>query len=164
MLAIQGQVTYRPQRGYWVAELAPADLDEIFLLRARLEPPAVARTLALAQEPRPQNWDSVAAFESASAAGALAELVDASRDLHFGVFAGPTTRHAAGLIESLWNKLDAYLGPAYGRLEPQVAVKLHRQIAAAADEADADATIGAVGRLRDLVAEALGIGVTPADR
>jgi DNA-binding GntR family transcriptional regulator len=108
VLAGEGQVTYRPRRGYAVTTLRIADLTEIYELRRVLEGQAVRRALtdlddvALARMTR-----AAADCSEAAAAGDVARGLEANRRFHFALFEHPAQPHALRLIRLLWDSTEA---------------------------------------------------------
>ena len=84
VLEQEGQVIYRPRRGYFVTELRTEDLEEIYALRQLLEERAARRALP-ALTTTPLELIALAARDCADAAGrgdVAAELA-ANRRFHF---------------------------------------------------------------------------------
>ena len=85
MLEQEGQVTYRPRRGYFVTELRVEDLAEIYELRALLEERAARHALPDARRGRASRASSWRPRECAEAAerGDVAAELAANRRFHF---------------------------------------------------------------------------------
>jgi DNA-binding GntR family transcriptional regulator len=109
ILEREGQVTYRPRRGYIVTELNIADLEEIYALRALLEREAAFAAMPALTE------DDLAAIEQAagdcaaavSADDVVAELA-ANRRFHHAILAPAGRPHTQRLIDMLWDQTEAY--------------------------------------------------------
>jgi DNA-binding GntR family transcriptional regulator len=109
ILEREGQVTYRPRRGYVVTELKLADLEEIYALRALLEREAAATSLPNL------TADDLAAIELAASECAAAVDADdvvaelaANRRFHQAILRPAARPHLLGLIDLLWDSTEAY--------------------------------------------------------
>ncbi len=133
MLEQEGQVTYLPRRGYFVAELELAEVREIYALRALLEERAARRALPLLDE------DAIGRIElaarecaDAAAAGDVAAELEANRRFHFAVLGSPDQVHTLRLIRLLWDSTETYRALYYnspqGREE---SLRAHDRIVAA---------------------------------
>lgn len=110
----EGQVVYRPRRGYFSTELRVADLTEIYALRALLEERAVRHALPILDEAAIARI-ALAAEDCADAAarGDVAAELEANRRFHFGMLASPDQTHAMRLIRLLWDSTEAYRAMYY---------------------------------------------------
>jgi len=151
VLEQEGQVTYLPRRGYFVAQLALDEMREIYQLRALLEERAARQTLPLLDR------DAVARIKlaaeecaSAVAAGDVAAELEANRRFHFGVLSSPGQVHTLRLIRLLWDSTETYralyYNSAQGREESLAA---HERILAAIGAGDADRLIAALAAHRE---------------
>ena len=88
VLEQEGQVTYRPRRGYFVTELRSEDLEEIYGLRALLEERAARRALPTLDEDAVERIALAArdCYDAAAADDVIAEL-EANRRFHFAILA-----------------------------------------------------------------------------
>ncbi len=109
ILEREGQVTYRPRRGYVVTELNIADLEEIYALRGLLEREAARAALPNLTEP------DIAAIERAAAECATAVETDdvvaeltANRRFHHAILAPSARPHLLRMIDLLWDSTEAY--------------------------------------------------------
>jgi DNA-binding GntR family transcriptional regulator len=90
VLEQEGQVTYKPRRGYSVTELRMADLDEIYALRALLEGRAARHALpVLDAEALSRVRDAARACVEAARSGDVAAELAANRRFHFGLLDAP---------------------------------------------------------------------------
>ena len=130
ILEREGQVTYRPRRGYVVTELRIGDLEEIYALRALLE-----REAALAALPRLREAD-IATIERAAAECAdavdhddvVAELA-ANRRFHFAILTPAARPHLQRLIDLLWDSTEAYRALYYNSAaERRESLRAHDRI------------------------------------
>jgi DNA-binding GntR family transcriptional regulator len=130
ILEREGQVTYRPRRGYVVTELAIADLEEIYGLRALLE-----REAAIAALPRLDEADlRTVQLAAADCAGAVetqdvvGELA-ANRRFHFAILAPAERPHLLRLIDLLWDSTEAYRALYYNSAaERRESLRAHDRI------------------------------------
>ncbi len=110
----EGQVVYRPRRGYFLTELRVADLREIYELRTLLETRAALHTVPLLDA---DSLDRVAlaARDCAEAAerGDVAAELEANRRFHFGLLESPEMVHTMRVIRLLWDSTEAYRAMYY---------------------------------------------------
>jgi DNA-binding GntR family transcriptional regulator len=147
----EGQLTYRPRRGYFVTELNAGDLAEIYGLRAVLEAQA-ARVVLPALDDAAFAVLEEAAREcaAAGAAGDVAGELAANRRFHFTLLTHPDHPHLLRLIRLLWDSTEAYRALYYNSpREREAADAAHRAIVAAARAGDADALVAALDEHRD---------------
>jgi DNA-binding GntR family transcriptional regulator len=105
----EGQVIYRPHRGYFVAELDLDDLREVYRIRDLLESEAVR--VAVPQITEAELAALAAALddvERASAAGDLARMAEANRRFHFGLIEAAHLPRLSRLVRVLWDATDVY--------------------------------------------------------
>lgn len=146
----EGQVDYRPRRGYFITELRVADLQEIYALRRLLEERAVRATVpGLADE----DIDRIAAAgrdcADAAARGDVAAELAANRRFHFGMFEGPEQVHTIRLIRLLWDSTESYRAMYYNSVEERSAtVVAHDEILGAVRRRAADEVIEALDEHR----------------
>jgi DNA-binding GntR family transcriptional regulator len=140
VLEQEGQVTYRPRRGYFVTELRVEDLREIYELRQVLEERAARRALPTLDEDAFARI-SLAARDCCDAAATddvIGEL-EANRRFHFAILASPEQPHAMRLIRLLWDSTEAYRAMYYNSpQERRNSIDAHDRIMAALRERDAD--------------------------
>jgi DNA-binding GntR family transcriptional regulator len=117
----EGLVVVAPNVGARVARLDPAEFDEVYLLRQRLEPLAVERSSPRLTD---AQLDGLAAeVEVMERFGELpgreARWLAHDRAFHLGSFAGAGSPRLLSIIESLWNVAEPYRR-AYLGLHPEV--------------------------------------------
>jgi DNA-binding GntR family transcriptional regulator len=140
VLEQEGQVTYRPRRGYLVTELRIEDLEEIYALRQVLEERAVRQHLP-GLGPDDVQRLTVSARECAAAAerGDVAAELQANRRFHFGLLESPDQPHTMRLIRLLWDSTEAYRAMYYNSPEERRrAGAAHERILEAVRRGDAD--------------------------
>jgi DNA-binding GntR family transcriptional regulator len=140
VLEQEGQVTYRPRRGYFVTELRVEDLREIYELRALLEERAARRALPTLDEDAIERICLAArdCYDAAAAEDVIAEL-EANRRFHFALLASPEQPHTMRLIRMLWEQTEAYRAMYYNSPEERRnSIDAHDRIIAAMRARDAD--------------------------
>lgn len=155
VLEQEGQVTYRPRRGYFVTELEASDLEEIYDLRQVLEGRAARRALPGLDDDalgriRMAARDCVEAAEL----GDVAAELEANRRFHFGILESPDQVHAMRVIRLLWDSTESYRALYYNSLEERRrAAEAHQRILAAIDNRDPDLLVKELDdhRMRTLV-------------
>lgn len=146
----EGQVVYRPRRGYAITELRIEDLQEIYALRRLLEERAVRGTLPHIDDAAVERI-GLAALECADAArrGDVAAELDANRRFHFGMFEAPDQPQTLRLIRLLWDSTESYRAMYYNSPEERLAtVAAHDEILDAVRRRVADEVIAALDEHR----------------
>ncbi|WP_218040521.1 GntR family transcriptional regulator [Actinomadura sp. WMMB 499] len=140
VLAQEGQLTYRPRRGYFVTELQYEDLSEIYELRRILEERAARHALPMLDDSALRRIDEAArTCAEAAAAGDVAAELSANRVFHFAVMEAPGQPHVLRLIRLLWDSTEVYRAMYYNLPEERAAsVDAHDRIIAAVRAGDAD--------------------------
>lgn len=147
----EGQVIYRPHRGYFVAELDLNDLREVYQIRDLLESEAVRVAV-----PR-ITADEIAALsvaleevERASAAGDLVGMSAANRRFHFGLIEAARMPRLLRLVRVLWDATDVYRSLYYADGSHREAVHdEHRQVLGAVRLGDADRAVSLLRHHRE---------------
>jgi DNA-binding GntR family transcriptional regulator len=140
VLEQEGQVTYRPRRGYFVTELRVEDLEEIYELRRLLEERAARRALPTLDEDALERIALAArdCYDAAAADDVIAEL-EANRRFHFAILASPDQPHTMRHILLLWESTEAYRAMYYNSPEERRrSIDAHDRIMAALRDGDAD--------------------------
>lgn len=143
VLEQEGQVTYRPRRGYFVTELRAEDLQEIYGLRQVLEERAARRAIPTLDEDALERISMAAkdCGDAAEAGDVVAEL-EANRRFHFGLLESPEQIHTMRVIRLLWDSTEAYRALYYNSPEERrEAGKAHDRILAAARRGSADVLV-----------------------
>ena len=102
-LGADGLVEVLPHRGARVVRWTAADLDEIFELRALLEPYAAARAARLGPDPAVLDdlRDRCAAMERAAANGDLGTVAQLNSRFHAAVIDASGNRRLPGILSSV---------------------------------------------------------------
>jgi DNA-binding GntR family transcriptional regulator len=140
VLEQEGQLTYRPRRGYFVTELRTDDLREIYELRQVLEERAVRRALPTLDADALERM-TLAARDclDAAASGDVAAELAANRRFHFALLDAPGQPHLVRMIRLLWDSTEAYRALYYNSPQERAAsVQAHDRILDAVQAGDAD--------------------------
>lgn len=130
ILEREGQVTYRPRRGYVVTELNIADLEEIYALRALLEREAAFSALpALTEEDLAAIERAAADCVAAVSDGDVVAELAANRRFHHAILAPAGRPHLQRLIDLLWDQTEAYRALYYNSaVERRESLRAHDRI------------------------------------
>lgn len=150
ILESEGQVRYRPQRGYFVTELHLGEVREIYRIRKLLETEALRNALPkLDNEVCERLRDAMRAIESCDADNSVAEMTRANRRFHFVLFEAAGMPHLLNHIRLLWEATDPYRSLYYMRLDHRDRVhEEHRRLYEAAVEGDLGVAISISDRHR----------------
>jgi DNA-binding GntR family transcriptional regulator len=153
----EGQVTYRPRRGYFVTELRVEDLEEIYALRALLEARAARHAVPLLEaEALDRVRDAARACADAAQRGDVAAELAANRRFHFGLLEAPGQPHALRVIRLLWDSTEAYRAMYYNSpQERRASLDAHDRILAAAEARDVDLLVAQLDAHRERALEVL---------
>ena len=143
VLEQEGQVVYRPRRGYFVRELRIEELEEIYELRRLLEERAARAALPGIDRDR---LLSIRAFARSCVefgeAGEVAAELGANRRFHFAILDSPGHPNTMRVIRTLWDSTEAYRAIYYNSLEERRrAVEAHERILACVEARDADGLV-----------------------
>lgn len=157
LLEREGQVTYRPRRGYCVTELSVDDLEEVYELRQLLEERAVRLALPTLDD---RSYELLAAAaEECAAAGRVADVpteLDANRRFHFALMEAPAKPNLLRLIRMLWDSTEAYRALYHkSQAEREIAAQAHQRILAAVRRGDADDVVAELDAHRSRALEVL---------
>jgi len=151
ILEQEGQVRYRPRRGYFVTKLRIEDLEEIYELRQVLEARAARRALPLL------DGDGLARIELAAhdfaravQSGEVARQLQANRRFHLELLDPGDRPHTLRLIRLLWDSTEAYRALYYNLPEERVeALRAHERILGALRSASVEELIAELDAHRE---------------
>jgi DNA-binding GntR family transcriptional regulator len=135
----EGLVTLTSHVGARVAELDVAELDEVYQIRERLEPLAIAESAPRLTNAQLQGLaDYVEQMEACADVSDPSEWVDLDRRFHLASYAGCRMPRLLDMIDGLWNATQQYRR-AYTRLPERFALahQEHRLILEALERRDA---------------------------
>ncbi len=153
----EGQVTYEPRRGSFVAELSLEDLRELYRLRELLEAEAIRSAVErLDEEMLARIAEALDEVDAAREAEDMAAYAEANRRFHLDLYKAAERPLLLRMIRQLWDASDAYRA-LFANTEEQRAAAAddHRAILAALRRRDAEATIAAQDRHRERALEVL---------
>lgn len=108
-LEAEGQVTGKPNRGYYVTKLTVADLDEVYRLRALLEDEMNAQAAKNAAGATIDQLESLMAqMEQATEAHDVRAFSALNREFHFTIFERAGLPRFLRIDEVLWQNSEAY--------------------------------------------------------
>jgi DNA-binding GntR family transcriptional regulator len=147
----EGQVVYRPRRGYFLTELRVEDLQEIYALRALLEERAVRHALPTLDDDALERIELAARDCAATAErGDVAAELEANRRFHFGMLESPDQTHTMRLIRLLWDSTEAYRAMYYNSPEERrKTIEAHDEILGAVRRKDLDEVVAALNEHRE---------------
>lgn len=153
----EGQVIYRPHRGYFVASLDLDDLREVYRIRDLLESEAVAVAVPkMTDEDVAALVDALDVVEEASASGDVATMSEANRRFHFGLIEVANLPRLSRLIRVLWDATDVYRSLYYADGRHRDAVHdEHRAVLDAVRVGDAEQAIALLRAHRERAVAAL---------
>jgi DNA-binding GntR family transcriptional regulator len=153
----EGQVLYRPHRGYFVAELDVSDLREVYLMRDLLESEAVRLAVPRLGEPDLRALTAAAAeVDRADAVGDLVAMTAANRSFHFLLIEAAGLPRLARLVRILWDATDAYRSLYYAEPSHRAVVHdEHHAVVAAVAAGDADRAVALLRQHREHAVQAV---------
>jgi DNA-binding GntR family transcriptional regulator len=140
VLEQEGQMTYRPRRGYFVTELNTKDLEEIYALRQVLEGMAARSAVTTIDEDTLGRLRSAArACVDAAENGNVGAALEANRRFHFTILEAAGQPHLLRLIQLLWDSTESYRAMYYNMAaERAAAIDAHDRIMSAIRAGDGD--------------------------
>ena len=139
----EGQVTYRPHRGYFVTALDLDDLREVYRIRDLLESEAITVAVSRITE---AELDAAASalddVEQAARDDDLLGMTEANRRFHFCLIEAAQMPRLLRLVRILWDATDVYRSVYYAQGRRRAAVNTeHREALAAIRAGDADRAV-----------------------
>ncbi len=105
----EGQVTYHPHRGYFIADLSVADLVEVYRIRSILEDEALRVGVPLLTEEDIEYLEDILNdVEVAAKTGNVTAVTAANRRFHFAIFEASNMPRLVRMIRNQWDATDAY--------------------------------------------------------
>jgi DNA-binding GntR family transcriptional regulator len=151
VLEQEGQLTYRPRRGYFVTELSLADLEEIYDLRRLVEARAARGALPQLDAEARERIDLAAAdCEDAVKRGNVSAELEANRRFHFALLEAPDQAHTMRVIRLLWDSTETYRALYYNDPDDRVdSLEAHARIVDCIRAGDADELVAQLDSHRD---------------
>jgi DNA-binding GntR family transcriptional regulator len=107
-LETEGLLVLRPHSGARVAELDLAECEEIYKMRARLEPLALAESIPLSGEEQIEAAKELAARLETLDGGDPTSWIEADRQFHLALYAGLESSRLVRTITVFWNTSQTY--------------------------------------------------------
>jgi len=142
-LEAEGQVVYRPHRGYAVAELSLDDLVEVYRIRELLESEAARLAAgAYTEADLARITDAAADVDTAADDADLVGMIAANRRFHFALLEPAGMPRLIRMVRTLWDATDAYRAVYYNSGDNRERVRAeHAAITRAAADGDAEALV-----------------------
>jgi DNA-binding GntR family transcriptional regulator len=146
----EGQIVYRPQRGFFVPELTYTDLEDIYDMRRLLEGRAIELAIPrLTTDDLDRLAEHLDDVDRASRIGDLTTYAAVNKRFHLELFEASGRAHLVRTITQLWDGSGAYRAfYANDAAHRDKAGARHRAILAAVAESDVEAAIEAQDRHR----------------
>lgn len=154
----EGQVTYRPHRGYQVADLSLDDLLEVYRIRELLETEATMKAVGSVDVATLEQAQRD--IEKAALDNDIVGMAAANRQFHFAMLEASGMPRLTRLVRVLWDATDAYRALYYSHNDNRDRVHWeHLAIIEAVRAGDADEVVrlwnqhreGAIAHIRGLV-------------
>jgi DNA-binding GntR family transcriptional regulator len=114
----EGQIRYQPQRGYFVADLDPEELVEIYRLRELLENEATrVGTQAITDADIAALEEIYAEIDAAMAADDVPALTAANRRFHFVLLTPCGMPRLLRMISQMWDSSNPYRARHFAEIE-----------------------------------------------
>ena len=157
----EGQVIYRPHRGYFVAELDLDDLREVYRIRDVLETEAVTTAVEHITEAELADVElALQEVERAADSGDLVAMAESNRRFHFGLMEAAHMPRLSRLVRILWDATDVYRSVYYSEGGHRSAViDEHRAVLEAVKAGDADRACAVLREHRERAVKALEVAL-----
>ena len=157
VLEQEGQLTYRPRRGYFVTELDLDDLREIYDLRRLVEGRAARGSLPqLDDDARERIALAAQDCEVAVGRGDVTAELEANRRFHFAVLEAPDQVHTMRVVRLLWDSTETYRALYYNDPADRVdSLEAHARIIEAVKAGDADHLVAEMDSHREAALDRL---------
>ncbi len=151
VLEAEGQVTYRPHRGFTVTELSFAELQELYLMRRLLESEAVRQAMPAVDEALlGKLWELLEETERVCAAGDFLGVMEYDREFHMALFERSRLPRLIQSIRVLWQNAGPYRSVFLNDPDSRSrARREHRAIVKACEKGDAEGAVAALDIHRD---------------
>jgi len=169
VLEQEGQLTYRPRRGYFVTELDLDDLREIYDLRRLVEGRAARGALPQLDHDAHERIALAAGdCEAAVKRGDVTAELEANRRFHFAVLEAPDQGHTMRVVRLLWDSTETYRALYYNDpADRDDSLAAHARIIDAVKAVDADRLVAELDAHREAalqrLAQVLNTSSSPPD-
>lgn len=106
MLEAEGLVTLVANTGAWVTELSPAECQELYLIRERLEPLLLEQSIPVLPDGFATQLEPLAAAMERT--DDVEEFLRLDREFHLSCYAPAETALLGELVARLWNQTQHY--------------------------------------------------------
>ncbi|MQA83741.1 MAG: FCD domain-containing protein [Streptosporangiales bacterium] len=153
----EGQVTYRPHRGYFVTDLSLDDLLEVYRIRQLLEGEAARRAIdRLTEEDLERLAEAQREVDKAGAASDIMAMTTANRRFHFILLEAAGMPRLMRLIRILWDATDTYRAVYLGdERNRQRVSREHDVIVSAVRSGDVELVVRVLDEHRNAAVEVL---------
>lgn len=143
VLEAEGQVVYRPHRGFAVTELSISELKELYLMRRLLESEAVRQAMPAVNEAVLERlWELLEETERVCATGNFLGVAECDRKFHMALFERCELPRLLQSIRVLWQNAGPYRSVFLNDPGPRKrARKEHRAIVKACEKDDAEGAV-----------------------
>jgi DNA-binding GntR family transcriptional regulator len=164
VLEQEGQLTYRPRRGYFVTELDLDDLREIYDLRLLVEGRAARGALPQLDADAHERIALAARdCEEAVERGDVTAELEANRRFHFAVLEAPDQVHTMRVVRLLWDSTETYRALYYNDPADRIdSLQAHARIIDAVKAGDGDRLVAELDAHREAALDRLAIFLAAA--
>jgi len=139
----EGQISYTPHQGYFVAQLSLDELEEIRRIRELLEQEAVTAAMPnLGDADIDAMTEAYAEMATAGAEGDIAAMNAAHTRFHFVLLSASRMPRMIRILHQLWDAADPYRAVYHGEeASRQAAQEQHAALLRAAEQRDTERAI-----------------------